>query len=107
MREEFETYEDIEKAAAEVDDLHSGLAYDLSVLLFSWSIRWAIGFWLVWAITSSTGRYDWLWDAAIAVAAISLFLKVYLQIVIDHKVRRTKAKLALLSELMEEEEVED
>lgn len=63
-------------ARGDMDALEHRFADVVRGRIVMWAIRWTIGFGIVWAVTSWTGQYYWLWIAGAVVAVISLAINV-------------------------------
>ncbi len=70
--------------------------------LIVWTMRWTIGFTIIWATTAWTGRFDWLWWAGAAVAATSLAWTAWLRLVVARKITRLNHKLDELDDILAE-----
>ena len=64
--------------------------------IITWTIRWVIGFAIIWAVTAMTGRFDWLWVAGIVVAGVSLMFTLATHVIIQRKFASITAKAAEL-----------
>ena len=103
---------DIDSTRAEVQDALESMGdkflAQTNRALVMWAIRWSIGFAIIWAVTSWTGQFDWLWTAGIVVAVATLVFTLAMRWVIAHKinnVRERKQQLDdMLAELNEEED---
>lgn len=91
----------------ELGQVQKGASNMVARALILWAVRWTIGFGLIWAITSWTGRFDWLWVAGLIVAGLSLATTLYWQVALARQASRTKAKLQELEELVAEMDEDD
>lgn len=99
--------QEMQEARDQVADVDTQVSYHVFRALVTWTIRWTIGFGLIWAVTALTGRFDWLWTAGLIVAALSLVLTLVFRVLMVRKVRETQMKLDKLTRLIEEQERED
>lgn len=83
-------------AQSELDRLQTRTSELVTHALVLWVIRWTLGCALIWAITSWTGRFDWLWTAGIVVAFISLVVTISFKVFFVRKIGETVARLQTL-----------
>ena len=99
--------QEMQEARDEIHAVEDTLSYHIFRAVVGWTVRWIIGFGLIWAITAWTGQFDWLWTAGVIVALISLATILAFRIWFYRKTRQTEMKLDQLTRLVAEQERED
>ena len=72
-----------------------------------WSVRWTIGFIIIWAIVSFYPDLSWLWWVGICVAALSLALLLIGEWWLKHTIGKTRSRVRDLEAAIAEAEKKD
>lgn len=83
-----------------LDELASIINHSSKRNLFTWLLRWTIGFAMVAAITLYFDNLEWLWIVAISIALLSLGVNLYVRRVLNRAINEANVTRQTLERML-------